>query len=120
MALHQGTIPIAQFANSTVKLAELVVSLESRKPVAVVRETYYLLRFRLDGMPDTERLNRQMVAALNLTCPSAQHDGLTKVANHEDEFVHRGGRWTPTIAEKAEIRATALGKNRVSRLKAQE
>jgi hypothetical protein len=117
-ALHEGTVTIPHFANSSVKLAELVVSLESRKPVAVIREVYYLIRFRPDGSPDTQRLGRQMVAALNLAFSPDDSGGPTKVANRKHEFVRRGGRWTPKFSERSEIREVALGKRRSSRLKA--
>ena len=109
---------IPEFVGASGRFAELVVTLDNRRPVSVVRASYYLLRFNADGTPDSARLGRQMIAALDMswTISGARSEPNQTVVNREHEFVRRGARWTPTPAQVKQLQAAALSQIKVRRL----
>jgi hypothetical protein len=101
--------PLPQFAAQRVRGAEAVVEQAHRRPVKVIRMVYFMLTFNERGVFDADALMRQAAAALDTVHPQTRSNGST-VLEAQSRFVVSGGRWKPTPALEAEIRAAALGK----------
>ena len=75
---------------------------------------------RLEGQTaiviDADALMRHAAAALDTVLPQMRSNGST-VLDAQSRFVVSGGRWKPTPALEAEIRASALGKQKCPVLK---
>ncbi len=103
MQLHaySGQPRVPELAGTSARFAELVVELKGRKPLSVIRASYYLLRFSEAGAPDSARLSKQMVAAVDWSwmTQSEEKGQSNNVIDRQQQFVHRGARWTPTPAE---------------------
>ena len=108
--------PIPQFAARRVRGAEVVVEQAHRRPVKVIRMVFFMLAFNERGVLDTDALMRQAVAAFDTLHPQTRSNGSTVLEAHS-RFVVSGGRWKPTPALEAEIRAAALGKQKCPVLK---
>jgi len=108
--------PIPQFAAQRVRGAEAVVEQAHRRPVKVIRMVFFRLTFNQRGVLDADALMRQAGAALDTLHPQTRSNGST-VLDAQSRFVVSGGRWKPTPALEAEIRAAALGKQKCPSLK---
>ena len=108
--------PIPQFAARRVRGAEAVVEQAHRRPVEVIRMVFFMLTFNERGVLDTDALMRQAAAALDTVQLQTRSNGST-VLDAQSRFVVSGGRWKPTPALEAEIRAAALGKQKCPVLK---
>ena len=108
--------PIPQFAARRVRGAEAVIEQAHRRPVEVIRMVFFMLTFNERGVLDTDTLMRQAAAAIDTVLPQTRANGST-VLDAQSRFVVSGGRWKPTPALEAEIRAVALGKQKCPRLK---
>ena len=75
-----------------------------------------MLAFNERGVLDTDALMRQAAAAFDTLQPQTRSKGST-VLVAQSRFVVSGGRWKPTPALEAEIRAVALGKQKCPVLK---
>ncbi|WP_154662606.1 hypothetical protein [Solimonas flava] len=117
--LNKPCIP--ELANTSTRFAEVAVELRNRKPVRVTRKGYYLLRFDAAGFPDSERLGRQMIAAIDWSwmMQSSKEKVEGSVTHAESAFKHRGARWTPAFTEERAIEAAALGNMKTKRIAAQ-
>ena len=60
--LEPTPVVISEFSNSSIRFAELVVRMVNRKPVAVERAAYSLVRFDAHGRPDMDRYRRETVS----------------------------------------------------------
>jgi len=103
--------PIPQFAARRVRGAEVVVEQAHRRPVKVIRLVFFMLTFNERGVLDADALMRQAAAALDTVLPQTRSNGST-VLDAQSRFVVSGGRWKPTPALEAELRAAALGKQK--------
>jgi len=108
--------PIPQFAARRVRGAEAVIEQTHRRPVKVIRLVFFMLAFNERGVLDADALMRQAAAAFDTLHPQARSKGST-VLDAQSRFVVSGGRWKPTPALEAEIRAAALGKQKCPVLK---
>jgi len=108
--------PIPQFAARRVRGAEAVVEQVHRRPVKVIRLVFFMLTFNERGVLDADALMRQAAATFDTLHPQTRSKGST-VLEAQSRFVVRGGRWRPTPALEAEIRAAALGKQKCPVLK---
>jgi len=108
--------PIPQFAARRVRGAEAVVEQAQRRPVRVIRMVFFMLAFNERGILDADALMRQAAAAFDTLYPQTRSKGST-VLDAQSRFVVSGGRWKPTPALEAEIRAAALGKQKCPVLK---
>lgn len=99
--------PIMQFAAQRVRCAEAVVEQAQRRPIKVVRMVFFMLSFNEKGVLDTDRLMQHAAAALDTLLPQTRSNRST-VLNALSRFVASGGRWKPSPALQAEIRAAAL------------
>jgi hypothetical protein len=111
--LHLELCPvvISAFSNSSIRFAELVVRMVNRKPVAVERATYSLIRFDAHGRPDMDRYRRETNAET-----SAHVDSLLdpegdpgNVVDMASTFMGMGCRWKPTLPESMVLDQAALG-----------
>ena len=105
-----------QFAAQRVRGAEAVVEQSLRRPVKVIRMVFFMLSFNEKGVLDTDALMRQAAAALD-TVHSQTRSNRSTIVDAQSRFVVSGGRWKPTSALQAEIRAAALGKQKCPVLK---
>ena len=111
MLSESSAHPIPQFAARRVRGAEAVVEQAHRRPVKVIRMVYFMLSFNERGVLDADALMRQAAAALDTVLPQTRSNGST-VLDAQSRFVVSGGRWKPTPALEAELRAAALGKQK--------
>ena len=107
---------IPQFAAQRVRGAEAVVEQVQQRPIKVVRMVFFMLSFNEKGVLDTDALMRQAAAALDTVHSQTRSNRFT-VLDAQSRFVVSGGRWKPTSALQAEIRAAALGKQKCPVLK---
>jgi hypothetical protein len=77
---------------------------------------FFMLTFDERGVLDADALMRQTAAALDTVQPQTRSNGST-VLDAKSRFVVSGGRWKPTPALEAAIRAAALGKQKCPVLK---
>ena len=77
---------------------------------------FFMLTFNERGVLDADALMRQAAAALDTVHPQTRSNRAT-VLDAQSRFVVSGGRWKPTPALEAEIRAAALGKQKCPLLK---
>jgi len=108
--------PIPQFAARRVRGTETVVEQAHRRPVKVIRMVFFMLTFNQRGVLDADALMRQAAAAFDTVQPQTRSKGST-VLEAQSRFVVSGGRWKPTPALEAELRAVALGKQKCPVLK---
>ena len=108
--------PIPQFAAQRVRGAEAVVEQAHRRPVKVIRMVFFMLTFNERGVLDADALMRQAAAALDTVLPQTRSK-VSTVLDAQSRFVVSGGRWKPTPALEAQIRAAALAKQKCPMLK---
>ncbi|WP_428505117.1 hypothetical protein [Roseateles sp.] len=105
-ALH--TMP--SLAGQRVRVAELIVQVNGRTVLQIVRRMYFVLPFDQDGRVDTQRFERQQRALAGIAlegllgearCPAG-------VLDATERFVAQGGRWRPTRALAQKIDGMAF------------
>lgn len=111
MLSNPSAHPIPQFAARRVRGTEAVVEQAHRRPVKVIRMVFFMLTFNKRGVLDADALMRHAAAALDTVYPQTRSNG-SSVLDAQSRFVVSGGRWKPTPALEAEIRASALGKQK--------
>ena len=115
MLRHPALYPLRSFANRRIRCAEAVVELESRKAVRVLRMSFWNASFDDQGVLDTASLGRQSVAAVDALLEEAwPAEHAANVVDATARFVAQGGAWTPTSAQRTELRRAALGERECS------
>jgi hypothetical protein len=119
--LEPTPVVISEFSNNTIRFAELVVRMVNRKPVAVERAAYSLVRFDANDRPDMDRFRRESNAGLSATADPLLPDpggDPGNVVDMRSTFTGMGCRWKPTLAEAMLLDQAALGqvKAKVQRL----
>jgi hypothetical protein len=94
--------PSLRFAGQRVRMAEVAVELEDRKPTRVVWSAFSILTFDDGGLliPAAFELHQQARAELALAPalgPPARH---ANVVRSTSRFIDQGGRWTPIPLEQ--------------------
>ena len=111
--------PLERFAGRRVRMAEAIVEVRDRAPVAVVRLIYEMLRFDAQGRLDRAAFMRQNAAlaelAMSGVLPRLETEE-TAVVDAASRFVARGGSWRPTPAQEREIVRAALDETTCKRL----
>lgn len=109
---------VPELAGTSARFMEIAVELQDRKPVRIIRTNYYLLRFDAAGVPDSGRLAREMIAAVDWAWMRRNQENRARqtVIDAEGRFKHRGARWVPTSSEKRQIEEAALGRLKVKRV----
>lgn len=95
------------FAGQRVRSAEVILELENRKPVRVVRTYYCMLSFDQDGCFDLEAYSRFQNAHVESTFSAS--DAKVKVVDAASRFVLQGGNWSPAKDVVVVIHNAALG-----------
>jgi hypothetical protein len=110
MLRQPSEYPLRYFANRRVRCAEAIVELKSRKAVRVVRMFFWNADFDDRGVLDTVALGRQSVAALDALLEAAwSREHPVNIVDATSRFVAKGGAWTPTADQRAELTRAALG-----------
>lgn len=105
-------------AGQRIRMADLAVLLERRKPIYVVRATYSLVSFDAQGrlVGDTF-LRQQLALAESALAPVfAGPDVDARVVDASSRFVAQGGRWMPSAQLARAIDDVALGRLKCPRL----
>ena len=110
---------LERFAGQRVRMAEAIVEVRDRAPVAVVRLIYEMLGFDAEGRLDRLTFIRQNAAlaelAMSHVIPRLEAEE-TAVVDAGSRFVARGGRWQPSRSLEQEILRAALGELKCERL----
>ena len=110
---------LERFAGQRVRMAEAIVEVRDRAPVAVVRLIYEMLGFDAEGRLDRAAFIRQNAAlaelAMNQVIPRLEAEE-PAVVDAGSRFVARGGRWQPPPSLEQEILRAALGEVKCERL----
>ncbi|WP_230417683.1 hypothetical protein [Paraburkholderia polaris] len=108
------------FAGQRVRIGSVVVQLEARNPVRVVRNTFSILTFDAEGHIDTSRFEKQQFAlAESAVAPVFavfDDDGNQTVVDATSRFIAQGGQWAPSRALARVINQTALGQQKCRHL----
>ena len=110
---------LERFAGQRVRMAEAIVEVRDRAPVAVVRLIYEMLGFDAEGRLDRATFMRQNAALAELVMSPALprlEPEETAVVHAGSRFVARGGSWKPTPALEREILRAALEESKCERL----
>ena len=110
---------LERFAGQRVRMAEAIVEVRDRAPVAVVRLVYEMLGFDAEGRLDRATFVRQNAAlaelAMSHVIPRLAAEE-TAVVDAGSRFVAQGGRWQPSPSQEQEILRAALGELKCERL----
>lgn len=106
-------VAIPCFANRTVRFAQFVVDLQSRRPIGITLESYYVYRFNSEGVADSERHIRETLEKIDYL---SRDEVAVAVFDARGLFSARGRGWSPTSAEKVELYQAVFGEVKVPRL----
>ena len=103
---------IPDLAGRRVRMADIVVELADRRPIRVVRQTYFVANFDQAGRLDTARFERQQRALVEsaLNPVFAAPSGDERVLDATARFIAQGGSWRPPAALAQRIDDAALGR----------
>ena len=103
--------PLPRFAASRVRLSDVAVELDGKRPVRVVWSTFDLLVFDDRGWLDADAYERHQraCAELGLMPPLAGTTNGGTVVDAAQRFVVQGGCWVPSPLQLRRIGAAALG-----------
>ena len=94
-------------------MASVVVELDARNPVRVVRTTFSILTFDAEGRIDLSRFEKQQFALADSVVKRLfagfDDDSNQTVVDATSRFVAQGGQWVPSRALASIIDQTALG-----------
>lgn len=98
-------------ASQRVRVAELIVEVDGRTVLHIVRRVYFVLSFDAEGRVDIDRMDRQQraLAGLAIDAVLAPARPSREVLDAVDRFVAHGGRWQPAPGLAQRIDAAALG-----------
>lgn len=99
-------------ARRRVRVADIVVQLENRRPICVVRRVYFVVSFDEEGRLDTKRFLQQQWAlaesALDPVLAGPNHGD--RILDAASRFIAQGGRWRPQADLAQRIDDAALGR----------
>jgi hypothetical protein len=99
-------------AGKRVRMADIVVQLENRRPVCVVRRVYFVVSFDEEGRLDAKRFLQQQWAlvesALDPVLAEPNHGD--RILDAASRFIAQGGRWRPQADLAQRIDDAALGR----------
>ena len=98
-------------AGKRLRVADIVVQLENRRPICVVRRAYFVVSFDEEGRLDTERfLQQQWALAESVLSPAlAVPNDDDRIFDAASRFIAQGGRWQPQTDLAQRIDDAALG-----------
>jgi len=97
----------SEYKNSRIRYAEIIIELESRKPILIARIVYGYLQFNSEGKVDKEFLNTEGQVAISMM-PSIHLPGYPEnVVQASDRFAQKRFKdeftWTPSFKLEQEI-----------------
>ena len=110
-----------RFAGKRVRAAEIIVRLENRKPVSVIRAIYYYLHFNEKGILDYDRYLKDGVIVLD-AADSINYEEKVKsnIINARQEFAKRQRDytvwWKPDMQLERIILDASIGEFKYKRL----
>jgi hypothetical protein len=108
------------FAGQRARMASVVVELEARNPVRVVRKTFSILTFDAEGRIDSGRFEKQQLALVESAVAPAfvvfNVERNQAVVDATSRFIAQGGQWVPSRALARVIDQIALGQRRCRHL----
>jgi hypothetical protein len=110
---------LERFAGQRVRMAEAIVEVRDRAPVAVVRLISEMLGFDAEGRLDRAAFMRQNAALAEFAMSPVIPRSVTKktaVVDAGSRFVAQGGRWQPLPSLEQRILRAALGELKCERL----
>ena len=86
------------FAGQRVRMAEILVQLDERRPIRVVRRVYFIVRFDEAGRLDTARFQEQQWALAQSVLGGVFDEPADneRVLDAASRFIAQGGRWRPS------------------------
>ncbi len=98
---------LPEYQDSMLRYAEVVVELENRKPVSIVRVVYGYLKIDSKGKVDQNFIKNE-IRTVSETLPTTPFSGeLKNVISASDKFAHRRFKhefsWTPSSRIEQEI-----------------
>ncbi len=99
---------LPQYAGQRVRCVEVVLELENREPIAIIRIDYFLLKFDARGRVDATEQKREMMLALDLLSLPNFPDEPRKVIKASHRFAKRrlehSFKWMPSKTIESAIR----------------
>ena len=91
---------LAEYKNTRIRYAEVVVELENRKPVFMSRADYGYFKFDADGLLDKKFLNDKWEISCNILPISSSSNDSDKIIYTNDKFAEKRFKnqftWIPT------------------------
>jgi len=109
---------VLRFAGARVRMVDVGVQLQDRKPICVVWMTLGFLTFDRKGYFDASAFDRHQRARaeLGMAVPIAETGSAGTVVDAANRFVAKGGLWAPSRTLQRRIDAAALGQIKCTRL----
>jgi hypothetical protein len=112
---------IERFAGKRVRTAEIVVKLENRKPIQVLRAVYYYLHFNEKGILDYGRFMKDGVIVATAGIPEfLANKGQGNLINAQQEFAKRQRDhtvwWKPSMQLERNILDASIDEFKCKRL----
>ena len=109
---------LPQFAGTKMRMSDVLVEMQDRRPTRVVRAAFSFLAFDADGCVDAASFHQQQwarseLALAPLTIESAE---TPVVVDASTRFVSQGGNWSPSGKLLHVIYQAALDRGQYSRL----
>jgi len=111
MIREPSSEPLPLFTGQRVRMADVIVELDGRTPVRILRDSFAILEFDGKGQLDFGKFERQQFALASsvIDAALAVPDPDNKVVYAINRFVAHGGSWNPTYAMKRRIEQAAFG-----------
>lgn len=107
--------PIPRFASRRVRASGVSVELIERRPVQVIRMTFFIIEFDARGILKVDSLMQQSASAFEAAfAPHERAQG--NVLEAQSRFLASGGRWKPSDVLRRLLQDAALGRIRTPRL----
>ena len=109
------------FSGKRVRTAEIVVQIENRKPIQVLRAIYYYLHFNKDGILDCDRFLKDGAIVANAGTPSfLEEKSQGNLINAKKEFAKRQRNhtvwWKPNMQLERNILDASIDEFKCKRL----
>ena len=92
---------LAEYKNSRIRYAEVILELENKKPVSIARIVYCYLQFDSEGKVDKEYLNTEVRVAISMMPTITLPGEPENVINANDRFAQKRFKdeftWTPSF-----------------------
>ncbi len=98
---------LLEYKNSRIRYAEIILELENRKPISIVRNVYGYLQVDSEGKVDQDFLDKEGQVAISMMPPISLPGEPENVIHARDKFAQKRFKneftWTPSFELKQEI-----------------